>query len=262
MWYGALAHGQIDLLDFMRPADRGPSSSQQTATDDPSEDKLAYGAYAVAAFHGQLAALKWLRARDCPGDWGVTVAAAEGGHLEIFKWCCDHFGWGDPWSVEAAINGGHVGMLDHLHKDGWDAFGESDWCATAAGAGRLDALRWLRAHGCEWDARTCKAAAYGGHLELLRWAREHGCPWDAEACRSAAISGNLDRLKYLRRHGFPWDARTCLGAVRVCNLEMLQWCVDQGCPINVEECIRNARVKWARGQEMCAWLQTLQAAGQ
>ena len=55
-------------------------------------------------------------------------------------------------------------------------------CAAAAGAGRLDVLRWARKNGCPWDEETCAAAARGGHLRVLQWAREKGCSWDEEAC--------------------------------------------------------------------------------
>jgi len=37
-------------------------------------------------------------------------------------------------------------------------------CEMAADYGQLDALKWLRAHGCDWDIRTSWAAAMNGHL--------------------------------------------------------------------------------------------------
>ena len=46
---------------------------------------------------------------------------------------------------------------------------------TLARLGRLEALQWARANGCDWDWQTCSAAAKGRHAEVLRWARANGC---------------------------------------------------------------------------------------
>nr|UDO47197.1 ankyrin repeat [Pandoravirus massiliensis] len=47
-----------------------------------------------------------------------------------------------------------------------------DYMAALARRGHLGVLRWARAGGCPWDARTCAGAAKGGHLEVLQWARQ------------------------------------------------------------------------------------------
>jgi hypothetical protein len=44
--------------------------------------------------------------------------------------------------------------------------------AYAARKGHLEALRWARQTGCEWDAGPCMYAALCGRLDLLRWARQ------------------------------------------------------------------------------------------
>jgi hypothetical protein len=46
---------------------------------------------------------------------------------------------------------------------------------TLARLGRLEALQWARANGCDWDWQTCSAAAKGRHAEVLRWAKANGC---------------------------------------------------------------------------------------
>ena len=40
-------------------------------------------------------------------------------------------------------------------------------CKTAAEYGKLDALKWLKAHGCPWDKHTCQYAAEHRHLSCL-----------------------------------------------------------------------------------------------
>jgi hypothetical protein len=58
-------------------------------------------------------------------------------------------------------------------------------CTAAASHGQLEALVWLRGHGCSWSPRVCASAAVAGHLEVLRYAHEHGCPWDENTCSAA-----------------------------------------------------------------------------
>ena len=56
-----------------------------------------------------------------------------------------------------------------------------------AGMGALDALRYSREVGCEWDASACTAAAENGQLEALRWLRSQGAHLEGAAavvCRS------------------------------------------------------------------------------
>ena len=37
-------------------------------------------------------------------------------------------------------------------------------------------LKWLREHGCPWDASTCDVARNFKHPEVLQWALDNGCP--------------------------------------------------------------------------------------
>jgi len=67
------------------------------------------------------------------------------------------------------------------HAD--DLVGRYSVCRTAAGEGRLQALRWARALGCPWDSWVCRFAAFGGHLEVLQWARVNGCEWSHQIFR-------------------------------------------------------------------------------
>jgi hypothetical protein len=95
-------------------------------------------------------------------------------------------------------------------------------CEAAASHGQLEALCWLHARGCPWNASVCSSAASAGHLEVLRYLREHGCPWNKYTCARAARGGHLEGLRYAHEHGCPWDARTCGDAARGGHLERLR----------------------------------------
>ena len=83
-----------------------------------------------------------------------------------------------------------------------DARGDVYTCASAAGGGHLECLRYAHENGCPWDVYTCRSAARGGHLECLRYAHENGCPWDGATCmQSAALrEGHLECLRSAAAH--------------------------------------------------------------
>ena len=102
-------------------------------------------------------------------------------------------------------------------------------CAMAAQEGHLEALRWVRDHGCGWNLTTCARAAANGHLEVLRWARANGCEWNAETCAGAAGGGHLEVLRWARENGCRWDWRTLANAAGGGHLEVVQWAMVNGC---------------------------------
>jgi hypothetical protein len=113
---------------------------------------------------------------------------------------------------------------------------QKNTCASAAGGGHLEVLRWLRRRDCPWDplnpngGRDCCAyAAEGGHLEVLQWARGHGCPWDDKTCAGAARGGHLEVLQWARERDCPWDWETCENAWTGVHLAVLKWARENGC---------------------------------
>ncbi len=150
-----------------------------------------------AAWGGQLAALQWARANDCPLDEDTTMYAASNGHLEVLQWARTN---GCPWSL-------------------WT-------CVFAAGEGHLEVLKWAHANGCPWDDWTCRNAAQGGHLEILQWARANGCPWDKFTCLRAADGGHLEVLQWVRANGCPWHEETWNYA----HDRVKPWLLANGCP--------------------------------
>jgi hypothetical protein len=110
-----------------------------------------------AAFHGDLAVLRWAMPRlaNTYGMKAVCEAAAAGGQLDALQCALE---LGCPWNLST--------------------------CTAAARAGHLAVLQWARAQQppCPWSERTCIAAAGGGHLAVLQWlrAQQPPCPWDVE----------------------------------------------------------------------------------
>ena len=63
----------------------------------------------------------------------------------------------------------------------------SSHCYYAAGGGHLEALQWLRSHGCAWDGQILEATIYINRLDIFRWSIGNGCPLHREACRELAV---------------------------------------------------------------------------
>lgn len=189
------------------------------APNTPEKRLLAFPSIADSAAEiGQLQVLQWLKAVGTfqfQFTQTLYCAAAKNGHVHVLKWCQDN----------------NVGLLDEYT------------CAHAALGGQLTVIKWLRAHGCPWSARTCWYASLGGHLHVLQYARAQGCPWDSYTCTYAAESGNLAVLRWAKEHGCPWNHKTCTEAVRKGHLETLKFAIENGCPYNEDRCISYARQK-------------------
>ena len=167
-------------------------------------------AAAHAAFHGDLATLRWALPRLLVERCGHAIcpAAAAGGQLAALQ-CARALGW--PWDCA---------------------------CSAAARRGHLAVLQWARAQQppCPWDEETCALAAAGGHLAVLQWARaqQPPCPWDEGTCRAAAQSGHLAVLQWARAQQppCPWVVGVCS---RLANSNILVW-------ISVQEARDRARL--------------------
>ncbi|GBF93549.1 hypothetical protein Rsub_06269 [Raphidocelis subcapitata] len=211
-----------------------PLWALQEAWPQLTRQQRAYGA-ARAAFHGDLATLRWaLPQRDDAGTL-CCATAASGGQLEALQ-CARALGC--EWSA--------------------------DTCSEAARGGHLAVLQWARTQQppCPWGARTCMAAAEGGHLAVLQWlrAQQPPCPWDWETCRAAAEGGHLAVLQWARAQQppCPWGAGTCMAAADCGHLAVLQWARAQQppCPWSVADCLGAAKfgkadettIEWIRAQ--------------
>ena len=64
-------------------------------------------------------------------------------------------------------------------------------------------LEWLvKKQGRAVTAGMCTAAAMSGSLEALMWLREHGCPWDYNRIAQSARSRGHDRVSEWLEHNF------------------------------------------------------------
>ena len=109
------------------------------------------------------------------------------------------------FQLRAAAHG-DVGALDWLGVGAPEPYGvfHRTLCGTAARGGQLEALKWLRAKGCDWDKKNiCTTAAWRGHLAVLEWARANGCDWDGLTGFEASRSGHPAVLQWLRANGCP-----------------------------------------------------------
>jgi len=120
----------------------------------------------LAAQHGHLRTLQWLRSQvpPCPWDEETCLLAATFGHLDVLEWARSQ----DP-------------------RCPWD----ERMCSWAASNGHLELLKWARVQDppCPWDDWTCSFAAGRGYLNVLTWARSQDppCPWDIDICQSQAL---------------------------------------------------------------------------
>ncbi|KAE9020791.1 hypothetical protein PR003_g12234 [Phytophthora rubi] len=164
------------------------------------------GAIDEAAKNGHLEVLQWLDANHRFTCTPATMYQAAGnGHLEVVKWlhrahheCCSYEAMG-----QAASNG-HLEVAEWLYDNVYRKCQSSVVFMDAlhpAGAGRLDALKWMherfQTHG--WHAMD--AAATNGHMDVVTWLYENcneGCT--SFAAFSAARNGHLDVLKWLYTH--------------------------------------------------------------
>ncbi len=234
---------------------------------------------AQAARHGQLDALRWLRARHA--DWNETVCAfaakrgnlamlryareqaepcawdarvwcyaARNAHLHVLRYAATHKA---PYSAEVwadAAASGHTHVLEWLLHEAHYADSQlymlaptpwtSSACAAAAGAGQVATLRWLHERGAPWDTRTCIQAAWLGSLETLRYACEHGAPLSSQAGEIAARNGHVHVLTFLYEHtDCAWSTDMLQCAAESSSLPALEW-------VYVQELARHAdaHVQW------------------
>ena len=160
------------------------------------------------------------------------------GNVGLLQWARDNGCRLKSDICESAAEAGQVELLKWLREKGYH------WrytCWKAAGKGHLEALRWSISKGAPWDRITVAcAAARGGHIEVLAWLRETGCPWKVQICSEAAAGGHIEVVKWLKANGCPWDQRTCESAAKNGQLETLKWLRQNGCPWTIETTTANA----------------------
>lgn len=76
---------------------------------------------------------------------------------------------------------------------------------VAAGAGKLDCLRFLHEKGFPLCAELATNSAFGGHINCLKYCHDNGCILDASVMYYSAIQGNLECLIYAIQNNCEWN---------------------------------------------------------
>jgi hypothetical protein len=193
-------------------------------TDDEVYHKLQRGAGKVA----DVATLQAAHELDLPYSEAVMQGAVESCSLEKLRW---------------------------LHLEQRCALA-ADSTAMAAGAGGIQALRWLLQRGCVLNESTSfRAASRANNLQVLQFLSNAGCPWQVCVTSAAAETGDLQQVQWLLDHGAPRDWRASWGAARGGALHILLWLQQQGFAFD-ESTMSNA----ASGNHVhvCEWLRAAQ----
>jgi hypothetical protein len=200
-FFCAVKSGYVELLDLCRME---PEAREKGGSES---DFQGY-----AARRGDRELIKWGLAKGIPfspSTFLIAITDTDRVDLKTFDWMLDQ---GCPLGDE---------------EEG------KNLCATAAGKGDLDLLKWLRAKGVPWDSRTVNTAVEGGNFEVLKWLAANQCPWDHNATTTAAQSGNFRILRWLMEQKFVTEFQNVAWvATRRGHFDILQWAVERGSPLH------------------------------
>jgi hypothetical protein len=167
----AAKSGQVDVLEWMR--------------QHKAEKFVFCGCAQQAAGCGKVAVLDWLQRQGIPFQdvESCFCNAANNGHYYVMQWLLNHGFRLSRTLMDSAVRFGHIKLMKIALKRGGEM--NTKTCAIAAFYGRLNALQWLRSHGCQWDGNVLLWAEENNSTdELLDWARSNGCPSDCDVMYS------------------------------------------------------------------------------
>jgi hypothetical protein len=187
-----------------------------------------------AARSGSISMLSWLN-DECgyQFNWQTCAGAAQGGQLAVLqhlrrKGCV----WETDYIACWAATSGSVEAVEWLRQQPGIVI-DANVLAWAAGTGQIALCKHLHSAGCNLSADACTHAAGGHHPGMLRWLREHGCPWDAsEVITAAGFNGCTEILDYVVQQGEALStelltvALNCAGSYN--HLEAAQWLRQRG----------------------------------
>ena len=183
----------------------------------------------MAAEHGRLDVLQWLREQSCEWDYRTCYKAARGGHRDLLVWAMNNGAFTTD-ACNGAARGGHFELVRFLNVecglriDGWTVF-------KAAKAGHFDMVKWMvNEQGCEISSSAIEGATAARHTEMVRWMCEHGDE-DMDAGIPCAMQiavgyGNMQALRILlERRQITDDFRRllCPYAAEGGHVEMLRF---------------------------------------
>ena len=172
----------------------------------PNPNGPALSAVNLLAGRGHLAALQLALAfaPDClqsTRDGLACVLAATHGHLEVLRWLRGHGAKWTKYAITMAAYAGHAEVVHWAHADGcpWD----SDTCDYMIRAGDFDLVLWACEHGCPWSKDICTQAAKHGRLDVLQRARLDDCRWSARTIDAATAAGHHGVADWARENDCP-----------------------------------------------------------
>jgi hypothetical protein len=190
----------------------------------------------LAAEHGHLDCLRYIRESGCRWNALVLANSAYNGHLECLRYALEN--GCDPllptMITTSAANSGQLDCLKYLREEKqfeWDY----QTTAAAAGKGSLECLKYAHENGCNWDETTCQLAASSGHLECLKYAHEHGCPFGNHSDRRAAQQGMLKCLQYIYESGGHKSKDVVKLAATNGRFKCLKYALEVGCEYDVKD---------------------------
>jgi hypothetical protein len=191
---------------------------------------------AGAAAGGYLDALKHLRNSGCPfATRSIARDAACGGSVEVLDWLRQQQPGVviDDTCMSCAAANNHTTMCEHLRSIYGRTLTE-EACDLSAATGAVDALRWLKEHGCPWRVRNvCLCASGNGSTDILDFIIEQGEVLHAELLTTAlSMAGAFDQLQtaqWLRQHGAQWPAALSSGGRKLWSRKMIVWARAEGC---------------------------------
>lgn len=196
----------------------------------------------VAAQHGHLLVVQWLREldRDAPWPDGLCRAAAGSGNLSLISWL---FSQDVPCRLNcvctlAAATSGSLEMLQWLRAQQPPCAWHNCCTSAAAGQGNLPMLRWMRSQDqpAPWNSDMGVAAARSGSIPLLHWLQAQGapCPIYNQCVSVAVMKGHLPMLQHLHSLGCTLDGTLYLRAAASSSGHILQWLQRQAVPVPIE----------------------------
>ncbi|GFH50089.1 hypothetical protein CTEN210_06565 [Chaetoceros tenuissimus] len=203
-------------------------------------DCITQDTFWACANGGNLEVMNWmLQIRDCEWDEELFASAARSGSIPMLELCvqngCHHSLYVSLHAVQTdklkALN-----SLQWLHSYGFPTIVDivDNICNDLTRYGNLEALRWARESGFDWDLESFERTVSNGNMNIdtLQYCLENGCPSGPflyKYTKKWKEDEVLQIFKWLYQQGVPWDEDISLKEAELGHLSTLKWLLDHGC---------------------------------